>query len=83
LLLVVEVVSPSTEWTDRDLKRPMFQSEGVPEFWIVDGSTRSVERWRPGGERPEVMADVLEWQPRPGTEPLRISLPDLFAEALD
>jgi Uma2 family endonuclease len=83
LLLVVEVISPSTEWTDRNVKRPMFQSEGVPEFWIVDGATRLVERWRPGDERPEVITELLEWQPQPAIEPLRISLPELFAAALD
>jgi Uma2 family endonuclease len=83
LRLVVEVISPSTEWTDRNVKRPLFQSEGVPEFWIVDGPTRSVERWRPGDDRPEVVTDVLEWQPQDGIDPLRIALPELFADALD
>jgi Uma2 family endonuclease len=83
LRLVVEVISPSTEWTDRNVKRPLFQSEGVPEFWIVDGSTRSVERWRPGDYRPEVIADVLDWQPRTDNEPLRTSLPELFSDALE
>jgi Uma2 family endonuclease len=83
LLLTVEVISPSTARTDRFMKRPLFQSAGVPEYWIVDGSARSVERWRPGDERPEVIPELLEWQPRPGVEPLRISLPELFAAALD
>jgi Uma2 family endonuclease len=78
LLLAVEVASPSTEWTDRNVKRHLYQSEGV-EFWVVDESTRSVERWRPGDEQPELTSAVLEWQPRPGIEPLRISLPELFS----
>jgi Uma2 family endonuclease len=82
LLLAVEVVSPSTEWTDRNVKRPLFQSQGVPEFWLVDGTTRGVERWRSSDEQPEVVTDVLEWKPRDGIEPLRINLPELFPSAL-
>jgi Uma2 family endonuclease len=82
LLLAVEVTSESTEWTDRNVKSRLYQSEGVV-YWVVDGSTRSVERWRPGDDRPEVVTDVLEWQPRTDIEPLRISLPELFADALD
>jgi hypothetical protein len=34
----------------------------VPEYWIVDLDSRLVERWRPDDGRPEIIADVLEWQ---------------------
>ena len=83
LLLAVEVISPSTEWTDRHVKRPLYQSAGVPEFWIVDGAARSAERWRPGDESPELITEMLDWRPRSGIESLRIALPELFAAALD
>jgi Uma2 family endonuclease len=59
-------------------KRPLYQNEGVPEFWILDIDSRLVERWRPRDERPEVIADVLVWQPKPGIEPLRIELEKVF-----
>ena len=35
LLLVVEVLSPSTARTDRLAKRRLYQRERVPEYWIV------------------------------------------------
>ena len=36
LRLSAEVVSPSTEKTDRGEKRIILQDEEVPEYWIVD-----------------------------------------------
>ena len=78
LLLAVEVLSPTTARYDRLKKRPLYQKEGVPEFWILDIDSRLVERWRPKDERPEVIATVLEWQPKPEIEPLRIDLSRVF-----
>lgn len=40
----VEVLSPSTARADRHRKRLIYQSEGVPEYWIVDSDARLVER---------------------------------------
>ena len=65
---------------DRRQKRPMFQSEGVPEFWIVDIDARIVERWRPTDERPEVLTERLSWQPLPEHPPLLIDLNAYFAD---
>ncbi|HEX9563813.1 MAG TPA: Uma2 family endonuclease [Gemmatimonadaceae bacterium] len=78
LLLTVEALSPSTARADRLKKRPIYQEHGVPEYWIVDTDTRIVERWRPGDDRPEVIADVLEWQPKAGVAALRIDLAEVF-----
>lgn len=78
LLLAVEVLSPSTARADRHLKRRLYQREGVPECWIVDLDARLVERWRPGDERAELLADELVWQPDAGVPPLRIDLVLLF-----
>ena len=83
LLLVVEGLSPSTARTDRLKKRPAYQRAGIPEYWILDIDARLVERWRPGDDRPEVIADVLEWHPRPGIEPLRIQLDQVFGAVTD
>ena len=81
LLLVVEALSPTTARTDRVEKRPMYQKHRVPEYWIVDIDSRLVERWRPDDDRPEVIADVLEWHPKPDIAPLRIVLGDVFGPA--
>jgi Uma2 family endonuclease len=44
--LVVEIASPSTAAYDRDPvegKRGAYASMGVPEYWLVDPATRTVE----------------------------------------
>lgn len=79
LLLVVEVLSPSTARADRTTKRRRYQRAGIPEYWIVDLDARVVERWRPGDERPEVLGEAIAWQPVPGANPLTIALAPLFA----
>lgn len=78
LLLVVEVLSPSTARADRHRKRVIYQQQGVPEYWIVDGDARLVERWRPTDERPEILTAAFDWQPRAGLAPIRIDVPQLF-----
>ena len=82
LLLAVEVLSPTTARRDRAVKRRIYLEEGVPEYWIVDADAWSVERWRRGEERPEVVLESLEWRPDPTVEPLVIELPALFEGAL-
>lgn len=79
LLLVVEVLSPSTAQADRTTKRRRFQRAGIPEYWIVDLDARVVERWRPTDDRPEVLGETLTWQAPGAAEPLTIELPPLFA----
>jgi Uma2 family endonuclease len=81
-LLVVEILSPSTARTDRQQKRRIYQSEGVPEYWIVDLDARVVERWQPRDTRPEIITDILVWQPQREIAALSIDLVELFAEAL-
>jgi len=79
LLLVVEVLSPSTSRADRITKRARYQRAGIPECWIVDLDARAVERWRPLDERPEVLSESLEWRPTRDAAPLVIDLAALFA----
>ena len=82
LILAVEVVSPSSGHTDRNVKRPRYQRERVPEYWIVDPDERVFERWRPDDHEPEVIADVITWQPLPDIPALSIPLDDFFRKAL-
>ena len=79
LLLVVEVLSPSTARADRTTKRRRFQRARVPEYWILDLDARVIERWRPDDDRPEVLAETIAWRPEGAAEPLTIALPPLFA----
>jgi Uma2 family endonuclease len=41
--LCIEILSPSTAATDRGRKLQMFARYGVPEYWIVDPLSESVE----------------------------------------
>ena len=41
--LVVEVLSPSTEQRDRELKRKVYAKYGVVEYWLVDPDSRTIE----------------------------------------
>lgn len=61
LLLVAEVLSPRTARLDRIRKRPLYQRFNVPEYWIVDGDARLVERWRQSDTRPEILDTTIEW----------------------
>jgi Uma2 family endonuclease len=81
LLLVIEVLSPSTARTDRTTKRRRYQRAGIPEYWIVDTDARVIERWRPEDTRPEVLAETISWRPASTAAPLVIDLPQMFARA--
>jgi Uma2 family endonuclease len=78
--LVVEVLSPSTARYDRGLKRRFYQRAGVAEYWLVDLDARVVERWRPGDTRPEILDQVLDWQPDPSVPALEVDLAGYFRE---
>jgi Uma2 family endonuclease len=41
--LIVEVLSPSTTRTDQSIKFSAYEQAGVPEYWIANPKTRSVE----------------------------------------
>src|SRR6185503_5531553 len=82
LLLAVEVLSPSTARVDRQVKRRLYQEERVGEYWIVDLDARVVERWRPGDDRPEIVAGTLTWLPDPAAAPFELDLPIFFGEVL-
>jgi Uma2 family endonuclease len=74
--LVVEVLSPSNRSYDRNLKRKRYLESGVPEIWLVDINSRSVEVWRRGSERPHRAEDSLTW--RVGESAISISLAEIF-----
>jgi Uma2 family endonuclease len=83
LVLAIEVLSPSTARHDRVTKRRVYLEQGVAEYWIVDPDGRTVERWRRGEDRPDVLDTALRWTP-PGAEvTLEMDLSEVFRQALD
>ncbi|HEX9221071.1 MAG TPA: Uma2 family endonuclease [Gemmatimonadaceae bacterium] len=80
MMLVVEVVSPSTARADRVTKRLLYQRFNVPEYWIIDADARLVDRWRPGDARAEVLSEFIEWKPLAVLPALRLDLVDFFRQ---
>jgi Uma2 family endonuclease len=80
LLVAAEVLSPSSAHGDRVTKLGYFQRNAVSEYWIVDLEARVIERWRPGDNRPQIIADRLEWTPAGAPEPFVFDLEPYFTE---
>ena len=80
LLLAVEVVSASSARHDRVTKRPRYQRNRVPEYWIVDDRSQTIERWTPDDERPELIAEELVWRPDGVREHFALDLVKFYAD---
>ena len=80
LLLAVEIVSPSSARHDRVTKRPRYQRNRVPEYWIVDDRSQTIERWKPDDERPELIAEELVWHPDGAPDPFVLDLVKFYAD---
>jgi Uma2 family endonuclease len=77
LLLAIEVLSPSSVRADRFTKRRLYQSQGVPLYWVVDADERTVDVWTPGDDFPHVEREQLVWAPT-GAAPCLLPLGALF-----
>ena len=75
--LAVEVFSTSSRIYDRDFKRDNYHRLGVPEVWLVDRESRSVEISRAPGVS-EVVSDVITWRPEAVDVEIRIDLAAIF-----
>jgi Uma2 family endonuclease len=78
LLLVAEVLSPSSARGDRFVKRLRYREAGVPLYWLVDGDERSVEVWTPADDFPRVERERLVWRPSGASEAFELALGELF-----
>jgi Uma2 family endonuclease len=41
--LVAEIISPSNIFSDRNIKKKIYQAIGVAEYWIVDPANKIIE----------------------------------------
>ena len=78
LLLVVEVVSPTTARADRFTKRRLYQEAGIPAYWIVDPDQQLVEAWTPNTALPAIARERVEWLLPGATEPFVLFVAELF-----
>lgn len=78
LLLVIEVLSPSTQRADRFTKRRRYQDAGVPVYWIVDPKAQAIELWTPEATLPTIEKTRVLWTPPEAAEPLQLDVPELF-----
>jgi Uma2 family endonuclease len=82
LILAIEIASPSNPIYDYHVKRRLYLSNGVPEYWIVNADARLVSRWRSVEDPGEEFSRAVVWHPSGMTAPLTIDLPALFEDAL-
>ena len=79
---IVEVLSPSTESTDRGIKFQDYAAHGVTEYWILDPDLEIVEQYALKGEMYELLVKsktgTLQSVAVPGLE---IAVRALFNEA--
>ncbi|MBA2459670.1 MAG: Uma2 family endonuclease [Gemmatimonadales bacterium] len=78
LLLVAEVLSPSTSGRDRFLKRRRYQEAAVPLYWVVNGDELQVEIWKADDDFPTIERHRLSWQPGGAAAPFTLDLAELF-----
>ena len=78
LLLVAEVLSPSSARADRFTKRVEYQRRRVPLYWIVDLDDRRVEVWAPDDAAPRLDRTRLIWRPEGAVRPFSLDLEVLF-----
>ncbi len=78
LLLVAEVLSPSSARADRFTKRRLYQERRIPVYWVVDGDERLVEVWTPEAEFPVVERERVSWHPAGAGRSFTLELAALF-----
>lgn len=78
LLLIVEVLSPTTARHDRFTKRRLYQEVGIPFYWVVDPDEKLVEVWTPESLFPTVERERVRWKPEGVEEEFALDLVELF-----
>ena len=70
--LLIEILSPSNRRYDQESKRELYESAAVPEYWIVDNDSGTVERY--------TLRDGLYGEPSVETERIVYSRLEMSAE---
>jgi Uma2 family endonuclease len=81
--LVIEVVSPSSQRYDRTVKLGYYAALEIPEYWIVDPSTKTVERLVWTRKKGYVVRETLRGDAifcPPGLDGVEIRLAELWSE---
>ena len=78
LLLVIEVLSPTTTRTDRFTKHRLYQEQRIEQYWIVDPDERLAEVWTPADRFPAIERARLSWKPAGAGTAFVLDLEDLF-----
>jgi Uma2 family endonuclease len=81
LLLAVEVASPSNPILDYQVKRDLYQREGVGEYWVINPDARNVSRWQGRDDPGEVLSRALTWHPAGMSTPFTLDLAEFFIAA--
>ena len=55
-----EVLSPSTEQTDRSVKMPIYAAQGVAHLWLIDPDLRTLEAYALGDDGLWVLQTTLK-----------------------
>ena len=78
LLLVAEILSPSTARFDRFAKRRRYQEANVPLYWIVDADECHAEVWTPTDTFPRFERERLTWRPEGASVAFTMELAELL-----
>jgi Uma2 family endonuclease len=78
--LVVEVVSPSSNRTDKVTKPARYADFGVPQYWAVDPGKLAVLIWdfEGGATEPRIEPERVTWHPETEVPALELEVPPLF-----
>jgi len=73
-LLAVEVLSPSTQVVDRNLKKNRYARAGVPSYWLVDPQAMSVTAFELVNGRYARVAEVSRGDSWTAERPFRVTI---------
>jgi Uma2 family endonuclease len=79
-VLVIEVLSDSTKRRDELKKRAFYMEAGIPEYWIVDGDTRSIRVITSAGDHTET--SMIRWLPAGASQPFVMDIRAFFSRAI-
>ncbi len=76
--LVIEVLSRTTRRRDLVLKREAYLTLGIKGYWVIDRFERCAHIWTQGVDEPQVVTDIIRWQPLNAIPALEIPLSRVF-----